>query len=63
LQQGSPAANYNLGVVLEIKNQLQKAREHYETAARLKPEEEYMKAVARIKERLAAQQQVKQRFD
>jgi hypothetical protein len=62
LQQGSPAANYNLGVVLEIKNQLQKAREHYETAARLKPDDEYMKAVARIKERLAAQEQVKQHF-
>lgn len=62
LQQGSPAANYNLAVVLERNGELHKAKEHYEAAARLKREDDYLNAVAHIRERLACQEQVEQQL-
>ena len=54
----SPAANYNLAVVLELKGKLHKAKEHYETAARLKSDPLYTRAVSRINQRIASQKRI-----
>jgi tetratricopeptide (TPR) repeat protein len=54
----SPAANYNLAVILELKGKLHEAKEHYETAARLKPEPVYTRAVSHINQRIASQKKI-----
>ena len=58
----SPAANYNLAVILEIKGKLHEAKEHYETAARLKPEPVYTRAVSQINQRIASQEKIKEQL-
>lgn len=58
----SPAAHYNLATILELRGELHKAREHYESAARIKPEDDYIKAVAHIQERLTAQEKLKKQL-
>jgi tetratricopeptide (TPR) repeat protein len=58
----SPAANYNLAVILEVKGNLHEAKEHYETAARLKPDPVYTRAVSHINQLIASQEKVKEQL-
>lgn len=62
VNQDSPAANYNLAVILEVKGKLHEAKEHYEAAARLKPDPVYTKAVSHINQLIASQEKIKQQL-
>jgi tetratricopeptide (TPR) repeat protein len=58
----SPAANYNLGVILEITGALHQAEDYLEKAARLKPGGDYTEALTRIRERITSERKLRQQL-
>jgi TPR repeat len=62
LKHDSPAANYDLAVAFEVKGELHKAKEYYQTALLLNSETDYSKGVANIKDRLASQEKLEQQL-
>ena len=62
LKHDSPAANYDLAVAFEVKGELHKAKEYYQTALLLNSVTDYSKGVANISDRLASQEKLEQQL-
>jgi hypothetical protein len=62
LKPESPAVNYDLGVVYETKGELEKAREYYKNAARLKADGDYIKASSHIETRIKKRDEVRKQM-
>lgn len=62
LKPESPAVNYDLGVVYETTGELEKAKEYYERAARLKADSDYVKACSHIDTRIEKREEVKKQI-